>query len=291
MSEATKDNKKVPLSDRVSDDGISVIEECKVDKEQVKKVRRINLIEPFVVYAIALAIVWGTGMDEDNPFLYPSLGVLVFWILFVSPYWHYEKLNEKEIYLRPEQRNLGYWYLECRGLGSPIQYYKKDENGVRGFVKHKDAIGRMLVLWDVLILCLPFAFQDDYAEIVISIFGTATPGYQLLAMVILLIAADIVMVLVMFPIMMRLDNFIEGWDNQLKTSLKVGIPLVFVLNLFFIIFWEDLLVSVGTEGAFGMKGDDPFTRILEFNIFALGGRIAGYVAWGFLQQLLFLSVF
>src|SRR6056297_1458862 len=158
--------------------GICVIDDCKVDKDQIKRVRLINLLEPFIVYGITLATVWGTGMDESNPFLYPILGILVIWILFVSPWWHYEKLNEKEIFLYPDQRNLGFWYLECRGLGSPKKYWQKDEDGVRGFVKHKDAIIKMLVLWDICILTIPYAFEGDYQEIILDLFGSASVGYQ-----------------------------------------------------------------------------------------------------------------
>ena len=93
----------------------------------------INLIEPFIVYGLILTVMWTSDLNMKDVWMFVEFGILLLWALFLSPWWHYSKLNEKEIFLRPEQRNFWFWFFECRGMGSFKKYYMKDENGVRGY--------------------------------------------------------------------------------------------------------------------------------------------------------------
>ena len=275
----------------VQNEGITIIENCEVSPKEIQRVQLINLIEPFVAYGIILAIMWITGLDEDNIFMYIGFSIMLLWILVVSPWWHYEKLNEKNIFLPPERRNLGFWFFEARGLGSIKKYYQKTESGKPGFIHYKKAIFRMLLVWDLAIMCVPYAFENDYQEIIGDFLGGTSFLYQILGMLILLPLVDVVLVFLLFPVLMRLDNFNEGWDTQLRFLVQLGVPLVIVFNLFFQGFYDDFLTLVGTDGAFGMKGDTPFDRLDQFNILDAGGQMAGYFLWGWVQQLLFLSIF
>jgi membrane protease YdiL (CAAX protease family) len=259
-----------------------------VDLVLLKKSRLINFIEPFIVYGLALAIIWISGLDESLIWMYLALGILVLWILFVSPWWHFFKLKEKDLFLAPEKRNFWFWFFECRGLGSVKYYFQRDASGKPGFVRHWDAIMRMLLLWDVLFLALPFAFEKEYNEIIMNLFGNVSTLTRLGAILIAIVVADIILVIFIFPVMMRLDNFMSGWNIHLKWMTLVGVTFVVIFNMFFQVFWLDLQEL---PAAYAMKGDPPYLRLDQFNIIDFLGQMAGYVAWGWLQQLLFLSIF
>jgi hypothetical protein len=268
------------------DDGI-IVQNPNIDPRELKKVRLINFIEPFIVYGLALIIIWVSQLDEDLWWMWVTLGILVLWMLIISPWVHYEKLNEKNIFLRPEQQNFWFWFFECRGMGSVKKYYQRDENGKPGFLKYKDSILKIVLIMDLLILCVPYAFEKEYDEIMVDLFGNASTLTRLGGSIILLIAADIGLVFFMFPLMLRLDNLKESFSLLVWLAV-VGIPFVIILNQFFQIFYEDLLFL---EGAQGMKGDPPYDRLDQFNLLDFGGQMTGYVFWGWAQQLLFLSIF
>lgn len=272
-----------------NDDGLTV--QGEVCPAHLKRVRLINFLEPFIVYGLILAIIWISELDKKTIWMYIILGIILIWMLFISPWWHYEKLNEKEIFLRPEQRNLGFWYFESRGLGSIKKYYQKDENGQRGFIKHWRSIKKAVILWDIMLFAVPYAFEKEFNEVIMDMFGNTSTLTRLGGMLIAIALADIIMIFIAFPVMLRLDNFEESWKEQFPLMILLGIPMIVIFNLFFQIFWEDLLLGVGTKGTFGMKGDDPFTRLDQFNVLDYLGQWVGYVAWGWLQQLLFLSIF
>ena len=270
-------------------DGIVVQND--VDPLRLRKIRIINFIEPIITYGLILLVMWVSELDEDLWWMWASFGILLLWVLLLSPIWHYYGLNEKEIFLLPEQRNFWFWLFECRGLGSLKKFYQRGSDGKRGFQKYWNEIKTMTILWDILAIGALICFNQDYREILLDLINNDSTIVQIGMGIAVLIIADIVVIFIAYPFMMRLDNFASGWKNQLKTLTMLGIPFVFIFNLIFQVFYPSFVEIFGTTGAFGMRGADPFTRLSGFLLFDFLGQWAGYVAWGWLQQLLFLSIF
>ncbi len=272
-------------------DGIFVINSDRVDPQLLKRVQLINLIEPIIAYAIIIAVMWITRL-EKTPFLYGTYGVLLIWLLIISPYWHFKVLKENEIFLDGANKNLGFWMMEARGFGSPIRYYKGRQGEKAWIVEYrKEIIGIILVL-DILFWGAMVTFAREYGEILSDWGIEPTPVIRIGIGIALLLAVDLVLVFILFPLMLRLDNFRSGLAG-LKFITIVGIILIVVFNGFFQIFWESLIQIFGYGGnnTFAMRGDNPEQRLRELEIFAVLGQWSGYVFWGFLQQMLFLSLF
>jgi membrane protease YdiL (CAAX protease family) len=278
--------KRIQVSEN---DGLIVQNE--VNPQVLRKIRLINFIEPFIAYGLVLAVIWISMLDMDALWMYIAFGVILLWVLFVSPWVHYEKLNEKEIFLKPEQRNFWFWFFECRGLGSPKKYFQKDESGKPGFVLHAKMLGKMTILWDILFGSAAIEWNQEYVEILGKINLPTTPPVQIGMGLLALLIIDVVLWFIVYPIFIRLDNFESGWNNQLRQLTLIGIPLVVIFNGFFQMFYPQLLDLFGTTGAFGMRGAPPLDRLRDLNIISYFAQWSGYVAWGWLQQLLFLSIF
>ena len=272
-------------------DGICVVDSERVDPILLRKVQLINLLEPIVAYAIIIAVMWITRLEE-TPFLYGTYGVLLIWLLIVSPYWHFKYLKENEIFLEGANRNLGFWMMEARGFGSPIRYYK-GRNGERPWIsEYKNEIISVVLILDILFWGAMVTFATEYGEILNDYGFEPTPIIRIGIGALLIFAVDLILVFVLFPLMLRLDNFRSGLQG-LKFISVVGIIMIVVFNGFFQIFWEDLKLIFGEGGnnTFAMRGDPPEQRLQELEIFAVLGQWAGYVFWGYLQQMLFLSIF
>jgi membrane protease YdiL (CAAX protease family) len=270
-------------------DGLIVQNE--VDSKILQKIRLINLIEPFIAYGLVLAVMWISMLDEDAIWMYIAFGLILIWVLILSPWVHYEKLNEKEIFLKPEQRNFWFWFFECRGLGSLKKYYTKDESGKPGFIRHKKMLIKMTILWDILFGSAVIEWNAEYIEVLQSLNMPTTAPVQIIFGLLALGVLDVILWFIVYPFFIRLDNFESGWNNQLRLLTLIGIPLVVVFNGFFQMFYPQLLELVGTGGEFGMKGAAPFDRLRDLNLISYFAQWSGYVAWGWLQQLLFLSIF
>jgi hypothetical protein len=220
-------------------DGICVIDSERVDPNLLKKVQLINLIEPFIAYAIIIAIMWITRLEE-TPFLYGTYGILLIWLLIISPYWHFKYLKESEIFLDGANKNLGFWMMEARGFGSPIRYYK-GRNGERPWiVEYKKDIISILLILDILFWGAMVTFAKEYGDILIDLGLEATPIIRIGIGAVLIVVTDLLLVFVLFPLMLRLDNFRSGLQG-LKIITIVGILMIVVFNGFFKIFWEDLI--------------------------------------------------
>jgi hypothetical protein len=272
-------------------DGICVIETERIDPALLKKVQIINLIEPIITYAIIIAVMWITRLEE-TPFLYGTYGVLLIWLLIVSPYWHFKVLKENEIFLDGANRNLGFWMMEARGFGSPIRYYKGREGEKPWIVEYRNEIKWIVIILDILFWGAMVTFAQEYGEILSKLGLEPTPLVRIGIGILLLIAVDLLLIFVLFPFMLRLDNFRSGIEG-LKFITIFGLILIVVFNGFFQVFWETLidLFGYGGDNSFAMRGDPPEQRLRELEIFAVLGQWAGYVFWGFLQQMLFLSIF
>ena len=271
-------------------DGICVINEENVDPKLLKKVQLINLLEPIVVYAIIIAVMWVTKL-EIGPFLLTTYIILLVWMIIVSPFLHYKYLKENEIFLEGENRNLGFYMMEARGFGSPKRYYKGRE-GEEPWIKSnlKDILIILLII-DILFWGAMVTFAKEYSDILQNMGLEPTPLVKIGMGAVAIIVADLILVFVLFPFMIRFDNFKEGLKG-LKSITIIGIIMILAFNGFFQIFYDTLVNTFGVDGdVLAMRGNPPEMRLRELEIFAVFGQWAGYVFWGFLQQILFLSLF
>ncbi len=318
-----------------------------------------NFIEPVGLYGIALVVMW-TSMFKGTWYII-VLGVLVLWLLVLSPIAHYH--YERDLFLKPEQQNLGFYCAECRGLGSPGRYFKGNpENKEPPLVKkHYRAIIILLALFGIQFSFALVAFWNypEFDEIIAAIGLPVTNDSKLLIGVIL-VPVLLVALFFCFSFLVRFDTLIKGAKQSLIV-IAMGIPLVLgftwlftlipalpffpsgsppfvaryaigipLIALFAVLFtgfslvtWRDskafkkpaqfVLIMLGIGIPLGFLYAWVFlispalpdypdalpanyliqigTRLGDFTILEFMGQYTGYIWWGYIQQMLFLSLF
>lgn len=246
--------------------------------KKVKYARIWNFIEPVIVYSIVLIVIW-TSMLEDNQMFWvvPIFGVLILWVLIFSPLIHYN--YEKDVFLREDQRNKWFYVFEARGLGSARKFFYETNGQPPLFKKYKKEILIMLIVLSIIGIFALISFKEDYFEILSDIGLPTTPTVAILLGLAVLIIFNFVMFLG-FSLMTRFDTLKKGLKHLLY-MIGIGIPLVLFFSLIFYIF-PDLPYLTGTSVA---------EKFAKFNMLDYFGQFFGYIFWGYLQQLLFLSVF
>ncbi|MCP4760943.1 MAG: CPBP family intramembrane metalloprotease [archaeon] len=260
------------------------------DPEKVKKARLLNLIEPIIVYSLILTIVWVTGLDE-SPFMWISFGLILIWILIISPIWHFK--SEKELFLKPEERNIWFWLFECRGLGSIRKYFLKTDGKEPNIKKQKKNILSLLTIFAILFIYTLLRYNTEFGDYLNIWFPdypkhTDYPTAELFVFVglFLVICTIPILALILFPVMIRFDT-LKNSSKQILFTLAIGVPLILLFNFIFQIFPE-------LPWIFNQVPNNPVSaadQLDEFIPLYFMAQFSGYIFWGFIQQLLFLSVF
>lgn len=274
------------------------------DPGKVLKARIWNFIEPIAIYAAILIVVWVSMLDTSQIWMLVTLGGMLLWILIFSPMVHF--MYEKDVFLPPERRNLWFYFFECRGMGSPKKYFFGDiERPViksRKALKAKKKAGEEIAssktpLWKrkkktILILLILFAIQfsfaivgywPEYMDILDDAGLPATAavgipvGIGLIALVLLALFAG-------FSLLIRFDT-LKRAAKQLIIMISIGIPLILVFCVIFI-YNPELPYFPQPQGS-----ETVLDKFGEWEFFRYIAQWTGYVWWGYVQQLLFLSYF
>ncbi|HME54543.1 MAG TPA: CPBP family intramembrane glutamic endopeptidase [Candidatus Lokiarchaeia archaeon] len=270
--------------------GIAPIEGA--DPHKVKVARWWNFIEPISTYAAVIATMWLTGLK--NPIMYPIFGGLLIWLLVLSPMVHY--WYEKDVFLEENQRNMGFYCMECRGFGSPVKYFKGDpEKGVPPLIKSQwKTIVTLLVLFGIMfVLAIMEFWNNSIFENLLTktLHMTANDGNKALIAA-ALIAILLVVLFFGFSIVIRFDTLKKG-AKHLILMFALGIPLVLVFTGIFILIPALPYFPYALPSDY-MTGTIDKTILVfswPFGFFQFMGQWTGYVWWGYAQQLLFLSIF
>jgi hypothetical protein len=274
---------------RIDENSGILVQKIAAPAGYIRRIRIWNLVEPGVVYGLIMLVVWTSMLDPKVWWMRPSFGVLLVWMLIVSPLLHYP--FEKDLFLTPAQKRLGVWFyfFECRGLGSPLRYYLPVD-GQPPFIRKywKTVLGVTLFL-DVLFLCAMVTFNGDIHERFKEHMGT-TMAQGLFFRVYMLLLIDVGLVLVAYPFMLRLDNFRES----LKFMGAFGVLIAVIAltgNFLFHLDETGLREALKDHPYFSLRGPTTGERLRALTVAGVGGQWSGYVFWGFLQQLLFLGIF
>lgn len=101
---------------------------------------------------------------------------------------------------------------------------------------------------------------------------------------------DLVLIFIAYPVMLRLDNF-HASVKFIIAFLIFTIPLILIFNLFFQVV-EPILGPILADNPYmNFRGDPAAVRLATLNIVEVLAQWSGYVFWGWLQQMLFLSVY
>ncbi|MFO8020186.1 MAG: CPBP family intramembrane glutamic endopeptidase [Promethearchaeia archaeon] len=269
------------------DSGIVVMDE-KADPQYVKKIRWWNLIEAFTVYGLILLIVWVSMLDTALWWMWAGLGALLFWTFIFSPIVHYK--YEKNIYLTEQQQKRGVWFyvFECRGLGSPKRYYYSEDGEQPYLKKYFKQIIVVTLFLDILFIGALIGYDAEVSEILGTLADNVVAKISLEISLIALV--DFLLIFLAYPVMLRLDNF-NGSVKFMIAFILFTIPFILLFNLFFQLVQPGLGPILGDNPFFGFQGDTAAERLASLNLIEVMGQWAGYVFWGWLQQMLFLGVF
>ncbi len=259
------------------------------DPRYIKKIRLWNLIEPITVYGLIHLIMWTSWLDMSVWWMWAGFGALLLWSLIFSPIIHYK--YEKDVFLTEEQKARGVWFyfFECRGFGSPKRYYFSVDGDPPLLRKHSKEILALIAFLDLVFVCAAIVFDQEITDILTPIIGTNLV-LKVLAEIIILVVLNAILVFLAFPVMLRLDNFVDS-IKYLIAFIIVALPMIVLINVIFIIFEPFLREALADYPYMSLRGDYALQRLLSFNIIDFGGQWAGYIFWGWLQQLLFLSIF
>ena len=150
---------------RIDDDSGVLVQEG-VLASKVKWIRIWNFVEPCAVYGPILLIIWTSMLDMKIWWVRPSLGVILAWLLVISPAIHYP--FEKDVFLSERRRHrwgpFWFWFFECRGLGSPFKYYLPLDGERPYIIKYWKTILGVTLFIDLLFVSACITFSEEIAE-------------------------------------------------------------------------------------------------------------------------------
>lgn len=275
---------------RIDDDSGVLVQEG-VLASKVKWIRIWNFVEPCAVYGLILLIIWTSMLDMKIWWVRPSLGVILAWLLVVSPVVHYP--FEKDVFISECRRHrwgpFWFWFFECRGLGSPFKYYLPLDGERPYIIKYWKTILGVTLFIDLLFVSACITFSEEIAErFAEQLSGGFWQGIWFRAWLILKIDAGLVFIA--YPFMLRLDNFAKSLKFMGAFLVFIGLAAV-AGNLLFQMNEPSLREVFKNDPYMGLRGAPAAERLARLNVFAIGGQWSGYVFWGFLQQLLFMGIF
>lgn len=260
---------------------------------QLNAIRWWNFVEAWVVFALVMAVVWCEyWLDDQGTQAFRLVVALpaLLWMFLFSPLVHYR--YEKHIFLRPgqEKHGLSLYFWEFRGLGNPVRYYRGWENERPLLVTHWKTVLGVLVFLSALYLCAAITFWAEIDNRYGQYYGDST-GSKVLFIAGLLVILNMLWLFAGFPFMLRLDNFTQCL-RFIAAFLLGGLLFILVFNLFFQVVLEPYREALESWYFIRLRGEPAGERLAVLaDPFAIGGQWAGYVTWGWVQQLIFAGYF
>ncbi|NIA13205.1 MAG: hypothetical protein GWP08_03930 [Nitrospiraceae bacterium] len=283
------DLKRAFTTIRIDPDSGIVVQDPHAPSWYVKRIRLWNLVEPFMTFAAILLIVWTSRMDPTLWWMWAGFSAILLWTLVLSPFVHWP--YEKHLFLTDEQRRrgFGFYFFECRGLGSPMRYYRSVLGEPPQIRQYWRTILACTVFVDLLFISAAITFRDD----LLLRFPCLTQDGLLRQLAFhggLLLLLDAGLVLVCFPVMLRLDNLHDSLGYMSAFFIVIALAAL-AGNVLFQLNEDYLRVAFEESKYMALAGPRASERLTALDVFAVCGQWSGYVFWGFLQQLLFLGVF
>jgi len=263
-----------------------------VPEDRIRALRRWNFYEAWAVFFIMMAVVW-CDYWLDGPAMWRFRLVLgiptLVWAFILSPLVHYRW--EKHVFLPPHRRALGwrYFYWECRGLGDPVAYYLPRNGAPPALMRYWREVLIVLAMMTLLYCAAAVTFSREidqrYAEWY-PVFGG-----KIFFLIALILALDALWLFVGIPFMVRLDNFRNAL-RFIAAFLLGALVMILLFNILFQVLLEPFRQSLESWHFLRLRGETARERLAVLaDPLAIGGQWAGYVTWGWVQQLIFTSYY
>lgn len=259
----------------------------------IAAIRRWNFLEAWAIFALVMAVVWCEyWLDDEGTRVFRLVvgAPAIAWMFLLSPLVHYR--FEKGVFLRPGQEKYGpgLYFWEFRGLGNPLRYYR-GRNGERPLlVTHWKTVLGLLVFMSALYLSAAFTFWDEMDSRYGQYYGDSVSS-KLLFIAGLLAVLNLLWLFAGFPFMLRLDNFTRCL-RFIAAFVLGGLVFVLLFNLFFQVVLEPFRGALESWHFIRLRGAPTAERLAVLaDPFAIFGQWAGYVTWGWVQQLIFAGYF
>ncbi|OQB35859.1 MAG: hypothetical protein BWY09_02135 [Candidatus Hydrogenedentes bacterium ADurb.Bin179] len=252
-----------------------------------------NFIEAWAMFALVMAVVWCEyWLDKPDTQAFRLMAGLpgILWMFLLSPLVHYR--YEKQVFLRPgqEKHGLSLYFWEFRGLGNPVRYYRGWQNERPLLLTYWKTVLGVLVFLSALYICAAVTFWTEIDNRYGQYYGNAI-GSKLLFIAALFVSLNLLWLFVGFPFMLRLDNFTKCL-RFIAAFLLGGFIFILLFNLFFQVVLEPVRGVLESWYFIRLRGAPAGERMAVLaDPFAIGGQWAGYVTWGWVQQLIFAGYF
>ncbi len=261
--------------------------------EYVAAIRWWNFIEAWGMFVLVMTVVWCEyWLDKEGTQTFRLVVALpgLVWMFLLSPLVHYR--YEKHIFLRPgqEAHGLSLYFWEFRGLGNPVRYYRGWENERPLVVTQWKTVLGILAFMSTLYICAAITFWTEI-DIRYGQYYSDTIVSKLLFIAELFLAINLLWLFAGFPFMVRLDNFTKCL-RFIAAFLLGGFVFILLFNLFFQLVLEPFRDALESWHFIRLRGAPAGERLAVLaDPFAIGGQWAGYVTWGWVQQLIFTGYF
>lgn len=270
-----------------------IVTSSDVPAAYLSRIRWWNFIEAWVAFAVVMAVVWceywmSKGATQNFRVIVGVPAIL--WMFIFSPVFHYR--YEQCLFLHPHQlgRGLSLYFWEFRGLGNPVRYYRGYDGEGPLFLKHKKVVTGILLFMTVLYISAAFTFSEEIDQRYSQYYGDSVAGKIAFIMGLLLLL-NILWFAVGFPFMLRLDNFARHFRFVIAFILG-SIVMILIFNLVFQFILEPLREYLEPWHHFRLRGAPARERLTALaDPLAIFGQWAGYVTWGWVQQLIFAGYF
>jgi hypothetical protein len=259
------------------------------EKRAVTVLRVLNFIEPVVIISVMLFVInMGVSKEMTRESVHNALFYMLTWSLFISPLIHYP--FERKYFLTPDEQTRGifYYYFECRGLGNPFtHFYARRGSAIRLY--WREMIGVALFIFALFCCCYAYRYANNIpprekwyttGSLSRGIF-LSVPNMAVLGLVILLFA---------YPFMVRWDNLRRALPRAAAFVLTL-ISIVFVAAFVFMSVEGWLRPMAEQSVYFALHGKPCAERYVHLNVLSVLSQAAGYSLFGFVQQIIFCSIF
>jgi hypothetical protein len=268
-----------------------VVAQPGVDAGYLRRIRLWNFLEPVLLFFVVQVVVWCELYTPDFITWRLCVGLpAMLWMFVLSPIVHCH--FERDVFLAPGQRKRGYgWYFwELRGMGNPIRYYLPRDGQPALIVKHWRVVAGVLAAMTLLYVSAALTFSKEIDVRYAHIYGQS-PLLRFLFLAGLVAAIDLTLLLVAFPVMLRLDNFARS--IRFIIAFFIGVTVfVLLFNLCFQFLIEPFRETLSHYRFLELRGPSARERLAVLaDPLAIGGQWSGYVVWGWIQQFIFVSYF
>lgn len=258
-------------------------------KPAVKVLRVFNFIEPVLIISVMLFVInKGVSKEMARETVHNILFYLLVWSLFISPLVHYP--FERKYFLTQEERDRGilYYYFECRGLGNPFtHFYARRGSAIRRY--WREMLGVTLFIFALFCCCYAYRHVNNIPPRE-KWYTTGSLSRGIFLSVPNMALLGLVVVVFVYPVMVRWDNFRAALPRAAAFVLTL-ISIVFAAAFAFMAVEDWLRPAAESSVYFALHGKTCVERFTNLKLLSVLSQAAGYSLFGFIQQIIFCSIF